>query len=213
MPIKNKRFYVYEWFIVDTFEIFYVGKGTGNRRFETHNRNKYFMNIYNKYNCAVRIYKQNLTNGGTGFSTGSLNPTVQNPHYGEKNGMRKHNIDFSGEKNPFYNKKHTEKTKEKISNSRKGKGGRSGKENPMYGSDKLRGKKNGMYGMKGFKHPNSKMYQITYSDAKIEILTYKECEKKFGIAFSRIYKDGGILHYKKRTPNSIYEGLEVKRVK
>lgn len=238
MPKKN--FYVYEWFIIDSFEIFYVGKGTGRRKLELHNRSKYFMNIYNKYNCAVRLHKQSLTNekackeeikriaelkavgqarcnfttGGTGFAEGSLNPTAKKPHYGDENGMRTQNIDFSGENNPFYGKKHTEETKEKISENRKGKGARFGKDNPMYGNGTLiKGERNGMFGKKGFKHPNSKMYEVIYSPTEKDILTYKQCEKKFGIAFSRIYIDGGVLHYKKKTPNSIYEGLEVKRLK
>lgn len=233
-----KTFYVYEWFIVDTLEVFYVGKGTGNRRFETHNRNRYFNNILAKYNCAVRIVHQyltnedacelereriaelrvkgwakcNFTNGGTGFSTGALNPTVKNPHYGEKNGMIIHKIDFSGEKNPFYGKRHSEETKRKISLNREGKGARYGKDNPMFGKG-FKGEENPMYGRKGFKHPNSKMYEIEYADGTKEVLKFKDCEKKFGIAFLRIYEEGGILHYKKKTPNAIYEGIKITRVK
>lgn len=38
---------------------------------------------------------------------------------------------FSGEGNPFYGKHHTEETKQKISNNRKGK--RAGESHPMYG--------------------------------------------------------------------------------
>lgn len=55
------EYYVYEWFINDTLEIFYVGKGKGLRRFSLAGRNKYFMRIYNKYSCSVRIYKAYLT--------------------------------------------------------------------------------------------------------------------------------------------------------
>lgn len=99
--MNDKRFYIYEWFKTVNNEIFYVGKGTGRRRFDIHNRGKYFMNVFNKYECDVRVYKDNLTNeesceweikriaelksigqaycnftnGGTGFSTGKLNPT------------------------------------------------------------------------------------------------------------------------------------------
>lgn len=232
-------FYVYEWFIVDTLEVFYVGKGTGMRRFEIHNRSKYFKNVYNKYNCAVHLVycnltneqacelekdricemrmkgqaKCNFTNGGTGFSTGSLNPRVLNPLYGDKNGMRIHNIHMNGENNPFYGKKHSENTKQKISKSRKGKGGRCGKDNPMWNDHRFKGKNNGMYGRTGFSHPNSKIYQIEYTDGTIEILEYKECEKKFGIAFSRIYLTGGIIQYKHKSKNSIYEGIKITRLK
>ena len=55
------KFYVYEWFIVETGEIFHVGKGCGNRMFSLNRRNEYFLRIYSKYNCDVRIYKDNLS--------------------------------------------------------------------------------------------------------------------------------------------------------
>lgn len=233
-----KRFYVYEWYIKETGEIFYVGKGTGNRRNETHNRNKYFNNVYNKYECRNRIVKDNITNeqacelekktieyywsieeakcnltpGGTGFAEGSLNPIhdrVNSPGYINPFSV----IKFEGEDNHFYGKKHSEETKRKISESRKGKGGRSGEDNPMYGKG-FKGKDNPMYGKTGFKHPNSKMFRIVYDDGKEEFLTSKECEAKFGIAFNRVRKNGGVLHYKSNSKNKeLYEGLEVKRVK
>jgi hypothetical protein len=140
----------------------------------------------------------NFTNGGTGFSTGKLNPTYKTSH--------------KGKSNQFYGKHHSKETKMKISDNRKGKGGQKGELNSMYGSDKTKGERNGMYGKKAFEHPNSKMYEFTINEIT-EILTYKQCEKKFGIAFNRIYEHGGKLHYKKRTPNSIYEGLEIIRIK
>lgn len=51
------KYYVYEWFIEETSEIFYVGKGTGNRVTSMKNRNKYFKNIRKKYKCNYRILK------------------------------------------------------------------------------------------------------------------------------------------------------------
>jgi hypothetical protein len=233
------KYYVYEYFIVDTLEVFYVGKGTGNRRFETHNRSSYFMSVYNKYRCAVRIVKQGLTNeeacseeieriaemksigwakcnftsGGTGFSEGYMNPIhhrISSPDYVNPFSVMK----FDGNKNHFFGKKHSEKTIKRISESRKGKGARFGKDNPMFGKEGHKGEKNGMYGKKGFEHPHSKMYLITYQDGTTETLRYKECEKKFGIAFSRIFENGGILEYKKDTPNKRkYQGVKVERLK
>lgn len=58
--MNDKRFYVYEWYDVDSGEVFYVGKGTGNRYRAVNGRNKYFSNYYNKHNCAVRKIKENL---------------------------------------------------------------------------------------------------------------------------------------------------------
>jgi len=96
----------------------------------------------------------------------------------------------------------------------KNKGGLGGNENGKYRKGYLiSGNKNGMYGKCKEKHPNSKLYEITYVNQKKEILSYKECEKKFGIAFSRISENGGILNYKKKCKNSIYEGLELIRIK
>lgn len=57
----NKTYYVYEWFIIDTKEIFHVGMGSGNRMFNITSRNDYFKRIINKHKCDVRIYKNNLT--------------------------------------------------------------------------------------------------------------------------------------------------------
>lgn len=57
--MKN-NFYVYEWYNVDTDEVFYVGKGRNNRYKNTTERNNYFKNYYNKYNCNVRKIKENL---------------------------------------------------------------------------------------------------------------------------------------------------------
>ena len=54
--MKND-FYVYEWFNVDSNEVFYVGKGRNNRYKNISKRNQYFKNYYNKYNCDVRKVK------------------------------------------------------------------------------------------------------------------------------------------------------------
>ena len=59
--MKNNDFYVYEWYNEDTGEIFYVGKGRGNRYKNIKNRNEYFINYYNKYKCKSRKVKEDLT--------------------------------------------------------------------------------------------------------------------------------------------------------
>lgn len=218
--MKNeRRFYVYEWFKVDTLEIFYVGKGTGCRRFELHNRNNYFNNIFNKYKCAVRIYKMNLTNdeakewekeriaelrvigqaktnltnGGDGWSTGDLNPAVKDPKYGDRNGMRTKNIDFSGEKNPFANRRHKEESLEKMSINRKGKGGQ-----PNH------------------KNSQAKCFEVIFPDGNIEYLIAKDCKIKFGkSAYYRAIKNDLIIHYigaKETKDKEIYEGTILKPI-
>lgn len=49
-------FYVYEWFIIETGEVFYVGKGCG-KRYLVKNRNYIFNTIIENEKCDVRIIK------------------------------------------------------------------------------------------------------------------------------------------------------------
>lgn len=49
-------FYVYEWYIISTGEIFYVGKGSG-KRYLVKNRNYIFNSIVANEKCDVRIIK------------------------------------------------------------------------------------------------------------------------------------------------------------
>lgn len=51
------QFYVYEWFNLDTNEIFYVGKGCKNRYKQLTKRNKLFTEYYKNNKCGSRIIK------------------------------------------------------------------------------------------------------------------------------------------------------------
>lgn len=55
------EYYVYEWYNVDTNEVFYVGKGKKDRYKHIKNRNKFFIDYYNTHNCDVRKVYVNLT--------------------------------------------------------------------------------------------------------------------------------------------------------
>ena len=57
----SKEYYVYIWYVVDTNEVFYVGKGKGRRYKQTSNRNKFFTNMYESHNCDVKKIYENLT--------------------------------------------------------------------------------------------------------------------------------------------------------
>lgn len=60
--MKDKNvFYVYEWFNVETKEVFYVGKGKNGRYKNIKQRNNYFKNYHNKYKCDVRKIKEQMT--------------------------------------------------------------------------------------------------------------------------------------------------------
>ena len=49
-------FYVYEWFIIETGEIIYVGKGC-NRRYKVTKHNKFFNDMIKRHKCESRIIK------------------------------------------------------------------------------------------------------------------------------------------------------------
>lgn len=55
----EKRFYVYEWFVKDTGEVFYIVKGTGQRYLQ--DKNYEFMKVNNAYDVDVRIVKNQLS--------------------------------------------------------------------------------------------------------------------------------------------------------
>ena len=44
-------YYIYEWYRKDNNEIFYVGKGSGNRYKVKTQRNALFIEMINKYEC------------------------------------------------------------------------------------------------------------------------------------------------------------------
>ena len=57
--IKIKKYYVYIYFVIETNEIFYVGKGSGNRAW-TGKRNKFCEDMKATHNWDVKILKNNL---------------------------------------------------------------------------------------------------------------------------------------------------------
>lgn len=61
MAEKDKKYYVYAWYIKENDEVFYIGKGSGNRYKTRKRENNYFMRVLNKYDCDVKILKSGLT--------------------------------------------------------------------------------------------------------------------------------------------------------
>lgn len=50
-------FYVYEWYIIDTNEVFYVGKGTGSR-YKVRKHNNLFNDMIKRFKCESRIVRE-----------------------------------------------------------------------------------------------------------------------------------------------------------
>lgn len=55
--MENKKYYVYIWKTTHDNNVFYVGKGSGNRYKSMKDRNVYFKNIRKKYDCKCEIVK------------------------------------------------------------------------------------------------------------------------------------------------------------
>ena len=61
VDLNPNRFYVYEHLKPNTGEVFYIGRGTKNRAYQTRSRNNHWTNIVNKYGLEVNIVYKNLT--------------------------------------------------------------------------------------------------------------------------------------------------------
>ena len=57
----ERRYYVYAWYVKDTSEIFYIGKGTRNRYKNRRRENRYFTRMVNSHDCDSLILKDCLT--------------------------------------------------------------------------------------------------------------------------------------------------------
>ena len=51
---EEKYYYIYEWYNIETNEVFYVGKGCRGRSGQVTRRNKKFKDYYNTHKCDVR---------------------------------------------------------------------------------------------------------------------------------------------------------------
>lgn len=188
-------FYVYEWFIKDTNEIFYVGKGTGNR-YKVKKHNRFFNDMIKRFDCDSRIVKIfenevdafyfeythikelqqigqcvcNIRDGGFGGSQSWWTDEIRQ-HYSEYNVMK------------------SERQRERMS-----------KQNPMKNRDVAK------------KVAKSKSRAVIIDDVEYE--SVKQAHEMLGNAVDTIqkwciaginnkgqickYKDGKIRHYKKR---------------
>jgi len=128
-------YYVYEWFIVQTGEVIYVGKGT-KRRYKVRKHNQFFNDMLRRFECESRIVKEfdseeeafayefshvnelkaigqcscNIYDGGYGGTVASWNDESRK-RYSERNVMKsKAQRDRMRNHNPMSNKDIAEKT-------------------------------------------------------------------------------------------------------
>lgn len=109
-----RKYYVYEWFIVDTNEVFYVGKGSGDR-YRTRKRDLIgFNEKVNAFNCDSRIIKNGLT------EQEAFDLEIETIAYYRNRGVKLLNI-LDGGKNPPLLKgvPKTDEWKKKIGESNK----------------------------------------------------------------------------------------------
>lgn len=133
---ERKIYYVYEWYNIDTGEIFYVGKGRGNRCRDRApaDRNKLFIKYINEHNCTYRKFVENLDENTAceiedkrikelkSLGQCSCNLTNRTSHRGCQ----------YGEKNGFYGKTHTKEALKKMSEANLG-GRNAGENNSQFG--------------------------------------------------------------------------------
>lgn len=111
---KTRKYYVYIWFIAETFEIIYVGKGTGNRYKTKKRENSYFTKMVQTHNCESMILLDGLTEEEA-FHYERLLISVCRDKY-----PRLTNILDGGEQPPSAKGlKRSQKTKKKMSESMK----------------------------------------------------------------------------------------------
>lgn len=147
MENNQRRFYVYRYRIIETKEVIYIGKGSGNRYKDVKDRNQFFLSMYNTHNCEVqilcnymteeeafelekllisyyRLYSNcrltNVCDGGQGAS-GYHMPPERRAQYSEMN---------SGAGNGNYGHNWTQQMKDSLSQKQKASGRYVGANNP-----------------------------------------------------------------------------------
>lgn len=138
--MENNIFYVYTWTRPDTNEVFYIGKGHGNRINSTKSRNKHVLNVIKKCGGIKNIIKEKLyENLDENLSFDLEKETIAK--YRELLGEKLLNISIGGDgsagwydtlteeekekhkeiSKSWTGRKHTEEEKRKMAESKRGK--------------------------------------------------------------------------------------------
>lgn len=172
----RNNYYVYIYVRLDNNSIFYVGKGTDIRmyRVEEYTRTSHFINILNKYECAVYKLYDNLTEEEALFlEQETIDDLVFNEGYG---------IDIEGYAESEYN----------LVNNTWGGEGVSGYRHTEEENKKSShwGKSNGMYGKRGTLSPH---YNIPKSEDHKNKIRLAQAKRKMVrcIELDRVFNSYG----------------------
>jgi len=194
---KEKRFYVYEWYNVDSGEVFYVGKGTGTRYKQVSDgasRNNYFKNYHKKHDCDVRLVAEKLSNKN------ALIQEAERILFYRKIGQCKTNLTdggenppaLSGEKNGMFGKTHSKETRDIMSRKHKAGGKFKGNKNPQFGVS-----------------PKDRMDKKTYAEwrKKQKARKFGETNPNYGNKkLSRFYKEHPEISKEKNSRKGVKNG-------
>lgn len=111
-------YYIYQHRKADTNEIFYVGKGKGNRINGLHGRNNYWKNTVKKHNFVAEKILENLD------EELALLAEIEIIDLYKKRGIKLVNLTNGGEGTSGFSYIRTEKTRKKLSETKKGSPGR-----------------------------------------------------------------------------------------
>ncbi|MBP3905742.1 MAG: hypothetical protein J6D12_01360 [Peptostreptococcaceae bacterium] len=145
------KYYIYEWYNIETGEVFYIGKGCNNR-YKDINRNKFFNDYYKTHKCDSRIVVDDLYEKEAFKLEKELIK-----HYRENTNYRLTNqtdggegVSCPGDKNPMHKSNYTftEEHRKKISEKAKGNKRALGLKRSQEVRDKI------SKSLSGDKHPN-----------------------------------------------------------
>lgn len=180
---KEKRYYVYEWYDLDTNEVFYIGKGTRGRAGVINGRSKAFIKYYNEHNCAYHIVKNGLNEEDAyKLEKESIANCKSNVLCNLDEGGRKLGV-FKGKDNPMYGISPKERMDEETYKIWYEKHTDiCGEKNPNYGKHTLKGIKRDEEWLdkhRGSKNGRAKTILMKTPDGKLikEFQCKKDCSQ------------------------------------
>ena len=144
---ETRKYYIYVWKIKETQEVFYVGKGCGDRYKAISGRNKFFKDMYRTHNCECEILQGLLTE-----KEAFRHEVILIKYYREHTNNRLTNVSDGGEGTSGV--KHTEESKKKLSIANKQKW-----QDPEFRAKEMQHRLYGVYKSQEFRDKISSLVQ------------------------------------------------------